>query len=237
MVQAMKATAQAAAQATTQATAQAAFFDVDGTLLKSNVVDFYRYCIAHQPSIWLRSHLTARLLFFLPYYLLLDRVNRDQFNELFYQNYAGLTLEQCQTLGRQYFQEQIQPKLYPKALEKIQEHQHRGDRIVLVTGSPDFVIAPLASFLQADMLAAHLTTHHAKLTGEMQSLPVAGQEKYRLICQFAAQHQINLAASFAYGDSFADLPMLQTVGTAVAVNPDPSLQQVAQRLKWAIANW
>lgn len=220
-----------------QAKVKAAFFDVDGTLLKSNVVDFYRYCIAHQPSIRRRSHLLARLLFFVPYYLLLDRVNRDQFNELFYQNYAGFSLDQCQTLGQQYFQEHILPKLYPKALDQIREHQHRGDRIVLVTGSPDFVIAPLADFLQAEMLAASLTTHQAELTGEMRSLPVAGQEKYRLVCQFATQHQINLAASFAYGDSFADLPMLQTVGTAVAVNPDSSLHQVAQRLKWAIANW
>jgi alcohol-forming fatty acyl-CoA reductase len=233
----VQSTVQVIDQSTVQKAGQAAFFDVDGTLLKSNVVDFYRYCIAHQPSIWRRSHSIARLLFFVPYYLLLDRVNRDQFNELFYQNYAGLTLEQCQRLGQQYFQEQIQPKLYPKALAQIREHQHRGDRIVLVTGSPDFVIAPLATFLKAEMLTVQLAVQRGYLTGEIVGLPVAGQEKSRLMQQFAEQYHIDLSHSFAYGDSIADLPMLQAVGYPVAVNPDKSLKQVCQQLGGNIASW
>jgi alcohol-forming fatty acyl-CoA reductase len=216
---------------------KAAFFDVDGTLLNSNVVDFYRYCIAHQTSVWRRSHLTARLLFFVPYYLLLDRVNRDQFNQLFYQNYAGLTLDQCQTLGRQYFRDRVQPQIYPQALEQIRMHQKHGDRVVLVTGSPDFVIAPLAKFLKAEMLTASLTVEQGYLTGEMVGLPVAGHEKSRLMQQFADIHQIDLTRSFAYGDSIADLPMLCAVGHPIAVNPDPSLRQTCRQMRWAIAGW
>jgi hypothetical protein len=49
---------------------------------------------------------------------------------------------------------------------------------------------------------------------------------------FAAEHGIDLEVSYAYSDSLSDLPMLRAVGHPVAVNPDPSLAEIAGQEGW-----
>ncbi len=49
---------------------------------------------------------------------------------------------------------------------------------------------------------------------------------------FAAEHDIDLAASYAYSDSLSDLPMLRAVGNPVVVNPDPPLAEIAREEGW-----
>jgi phosphoserine phosphatase len=106
-----------------------------------------------------------------------------------------------------------------------------------VTGSTDWTIAPLAEFLKADSLTARLEMQNGCYTGALQGEAVADQEKARLIDRYAATHQIDLSQSYAYGDSMADLPMLQTVGHPVVVNPSKRLQQTAVQAGWPIRQW
>lgn len=215
----------------------AAFFDVDGTLLKSTIVHHYFYLAQQDQPVWRRGLLTARLLSWVPFYLWLDRVSRDAFNHLFYFNYAGLEAEDCQSRGQRYFQQKLRSRLFPAALEQIAYHQSQGTRIVLVTGSVDCVIEPLAEFLGADRLTAQLEVEQGRYTGVLRGEPVADQEKARLIRRYAATHQIDLAQSYAYGDSMADLPMLQTVGHPVAVNPSKRLRKLATEMIWPVRKW
>ena len=51
---------------------------------------------------------------------------------------------------------------------------------------------------------------------------------------FAAEHDIDLAESWAYSDSASDLPMLRAVGNPVAVNPDEELAAVAGHEGWRV---
>jgi phosphoserine phosphatase len=55
--------------------------------------------------------------------------------------------------------------------------------------------------------------------------------------RFAAEHDIDLEHSAFYSDSYNDLPMLERVGTAVAVNPDTRLRRHARRKGWPIDWW
>jgi phosphoserine phosphatase len=50
--------------------------------------------------------------------------------------------------------------------------------------------------------------------------------------QYARQHGLDLAESWAYSDSFSDYPMLAVVGHPTAVNPDlpPALDRAQLRL-------
>jgi len=50
-------------------------------------------------------------------------------------------------------------------------------------------------------------------------------------------HHIDLAHSYFYSDSYNDLPMLERVGTAVAVNPDSRLRRHARRRGWSVQSW
>ena len=77
----------------------AAFFDVDGTLVNSTIVHYYvrfRLQLLH-PLI--RPFWLAGFLLKIPYYLLLDRVSRTKFNQVFYRNYRGMEVERLKQLS------------------------------------------------------------------------------------------------------------------------------------------
>jgi hypothetical protein len=61
-----------------------------------------------------------------------------------------------------------------------------------------------------------------------------GPGKVTAIERFAADHDIDLATSFAYSDSASDLPMLRRVGHAVVVNPDQPLAEIARAEGWRV---
>ena len=71
-------------------------------------------------------------------------------------------------------------------------------------------------------------------TGTPTGLFIYRSEKALAIKQLAAREGIDLGESYAYSDSESDLPMLETVGHPVAVNPDRELAQVAREHGWQI---
>ena len=71
-------------------------------------------------------------------------------------------------------------------------------------------------------------------TQELTELYCYGPQKAVVMVEFAAERGIDLAASYAYSDSATDIPMLESVGHAVAVNPDRELQRAAREHGWEI---
>lgn len=216
----------------------AAFFDVDGTITKTNIVESQAFFAtrgfgAGRRALWILGAL-PRLLG----YLVLDRTSRRRFNRVFYRSYRGYDAEQLRAQAAAHFEAVFRPRLFPGALAAIAEHRAAGRRVVLVTGALDFIVAPLAAFLgPADVVAAALAERAGKFTGELTGPPIGEEEKARAVEAFAARQAIDLAASWAYGDSIADLPMLRAVGHPVAVNPDGRLSRVARSAGWPIAEW
>ena len=216
----------------------AAFFDVDGTIVSTTIVHYYIQFRSRLLPTFLRPFWIAWFALKVVYYFFLDKISRTRFNQVFYRNYRGLKAEDVKQLAGEQFETYGRSKLFPAALDCIREHQNRGDLIVLVTGSLDFIVQPLADYLQADAaLTVQLEEAHGKFTGELTTLPLSEAEKVRAIQTFVEQHNVDLAASYAYGDSRADLPMLQCVGNPIVVNPSKGLRQVAIESGWEISEW
>lgn len=220
--------------------ASAAFFDVDGTLMRTNITHYYVHIATRGFSplrrfLWMLGVGPQAI-----HYLLLDLVNRGAFNRVFYRNYRGLEAARVRALADEVFATVMQPRLYPAARAAIAAHRTRGERIVLVTGSIDFLIAPLARHLGvtgADTLAVTLAEENGRFTGELTGPPLSDEEKARAVRAYAAREGVDLAAATAYGDSGADLPMLAAVGHAVVVNPKPRLARLARDRGWRIESW
>lgn len=216
----------------------AAFFDVDGTIVKSTIVHYF---------VWLRLpllHPALRLLwliYFTPkviYYYFLDKASRTKFNQVFYRNYRGLDVKQIQRLVAVKFDMLLRSKIFPAALNRIHEHLSRGDLIVFVTGSLNFIVQPLAEFIPCDYaFTVRLHEKDGKFTGELTTPPLSDEEKARVVKEFAKQHDVDLTASYAYGDSPADLPMLRCVNHPVAVNPGKGFRRIALESRWEIQDW
>ncbi|MFA0783640.1 HAD family hydrolase [Fervidibacter sacchari] len=215
----------------------AAFFDVDGTLTATNVL---------MPLIWLQRENLPRhrywlwlckLICHLPIYLVADQIDRSIFVTLFFRQYAGIPSEKARQWFWENFENSLKPRVYNDALREIQWHCERNHQIVLVTGGADFTVAPLAQWLNADLLAAKLEEVDGKFTGRLVGKPLIGVGKADAIKTYAGEKGIDLQASYAYGDSVSDAPMLECVGNPVAVNPDRKLRRLAMERGWRIVQW
>lgn len=216
----------------------AAFFDVDGTLVGRHIVHQFIYIRGQMMPPALRSLWTAAFLMRTPYYLLLDIISRTRLNIAFYRNYAGLSGEEVKGLAQGCFENVIRPHLFNEVAECVDRHRAAGRQIVLVTGSLDFIMQPLARFIEADAcLAPTLVLRDGRFTGDLDGPPVGSAEKVNRIRAYAETHGIDLSASYAYGDSIADVPMLESVGHPSVVNADRRLSDVAQRREWPALTW
>jgi HAD superfamily hydrolase (TIGR01490 family) len=132
----------------------------------------------------------------------------------------------------------IDPITYVEARDLIDEHRRAGRRVYLVSAAPAEIVEPLARHFGAHEALASVARVGAdgRYTGELERYAY-GAEKAALIHHLAARDGLDLTASFAYSDSATDLPMLETVGHPVAVNPDRALRRIAQLRGWAIVRF
>jgi HAD superfamily hydrolase (TIGR01490 family) len=216
----------------------AAFFDIDGTLTRTTLAEpLLWFQQAHLPP-WRFGLWLAGLGVQAPQYLLIDRFSRSRFNVAFYRRYRNLNAAGLRDWHRRTFPDNLQRRVFPAGLECVRENRRQGRAVVLVTGGLDYVMQPLAEYLGADtLMATRLVQRDGVCTGAMDCTPVADEHKAVLVRQYAAEQGIDLAASYAYGNSLGDAAMLECVGHAVAVNPDGRLRRLAGQRGWGVVRW
>jgi HAD superfamily hydrolase (TIGR01490 family) len=118
----------------------------------------------------------------------------------------------------------------------LAEHAAAGrDRIVLSASPTEIVsrVAAAAGLERGTGTASELDAD-GRYTGRLDGPFCYGPGKAGILRAIAAQEGYDLAASYAYSDSLSDLPMLEAVGHAVAVNPEPELRDLAEARGWPI---
>lgn len=213
----------------------AAFYDVDGTLIKTNVVHAYAYYAANAPQITNRIARMGGLLASLPLYWVADKYDRKLFNDAFYKNYKGFSEDRLIVLGEEIFEKVIKPNIFDGAQDLINRSKSRGVHQVLVTGAIDHVTKPLAEYLGVDAWVANtLEVKDHVATGRLVQPMIAGANKAQWIRRYAEANGYPLDDCYAYADSGSDLPMLSMVGRPCAVNPDFRLRTTAKAYQWPI---
>jgi phosphoserine phosphatase len=87
------------------------------------------------------------------------------------------------------------------------------------------------------VVASRLQVKEGRFTGYLELPPLVGEARAAWLRRYALSHGTDLAASYAYGDSFSDRPLLEVVGHPVAVRPDPRLFRHAKQKHWRIEQW
>lgn len=213
----------------------AAFYDVDGTLIKINIVHAFAFYAARQPSLLDSALRSVKTGLSLPVFWAADKLSRKWFNELFYRSYEGASEDRLVELAQELFDDVIKPNIYPRAKQLIDDSRRAGVRQVLVSGALDFTMRPLAAYLEVDdVIANQLEFVDHRATGKLKKPFVAGATKADIMRAYAKAHDIDLAESWAYSDSFSDYPMLAVVGHPTACNPDFRLRSVARSYDWPV---
>jgi HAD superfamily hydrolase (TIGR01490 family) len=214
---------------------RAAFFDVDGTLVRTNIVHAFAFYAMNQGSIFGTAWRTARTAFGAPLFWAVDKLNRKAFNEIFYGSYRGISEDRLMVLAQELFEEVLRPAVHPGTHQLLEEARGAGCRIVLVTGALDFTVRALADHLGADdLIANRMHFVEGVATGKVVPPIVEGAHKAVIIRDYCVRERLALDQSHAYSDSFSDYPMLAVVGHPAAVNPDLRLRNVARAYEWPI---
>jgi HAD superfamily hydrolase (TIGR01490 family) len=205
------------------------FFDVDHTLTRRSSGGRFVAAALRQ------SLLPWRLLLLMPWYSLTYRLGifRPETYETGFPFLKGLARSTLERVARESFENALRGDLFPQAIELVHRLRAAGRRVIFATSSLDLIVAPLAEFLGVDgVLATELEFRDGTCTGRFRGLPMFRREKRQRVLAFLAAEGVLAEECSFYSDSIYDLPLLESVGTPVAVNPDFRLRRIAKRRGW-----
>jgi len=213
----------------------ASFFDVDGTLVSTNLLHPTVFYLANHTSPLRSLGALARAARRGPHMALAEWFDRRRFNELLFAAYQGISRDRLLCLADEAFDRVLRSAVFPGARDLVQRSRSEGHEVVLVSGTLDFLMERLAKHLGATgIIGNRLEFQDGYATGRLERPIVAGPEKARLLRAWARDHGHELDECFAYSDSYSDVPMLSVVGHPCAVNPDLRLLKLARTYSWPV---
>lgn len=216
---------------------EAAFFDLDKTIIaRSGPLalgrSFFKEGLISRSSL-LKS-MWAQFVFHL---MGADEDKMDRLREEAAKLTTGWEVAKVRAVVEEVLEDVITPLIYSEALELMHDHRAAGRLVCIVSSSPEEIVAPLSKMLRVDRYISTRAKIEAGLyTGELEFYAY-GPHKPIAIKELAAELDIDLEGSFAYSDSVTDLPMLESVGNPVAVNPDKELRRIAEEKSWSIESF
>jgi alcohol-forming fatty acyl-CoA reductase len=215
---------------------QLAVFDLENTLVATNVVDSYAWLATRHMDLPERARFTVRTLLEAPRMLSLDMVDRGDFLRWFYRRYQNADIGELRGEAPELTSDLLLEKSFPAGIRRVREHRELGHRTLLITGALDFVLEPFRPLFD-DLVCAHMNTTNGELTGELEEAPPTGEARALIMAEYAKEHGLDLAECVAYADSTSDLPMLEAAGFPVAVNPETKLAAIARKRGWHVEHW
>jgi fatty acyl-CoA reductase len=215
---------------------QLAAFDLENTLIQSNVVGSWGWLATRNLNRAQRARLVLKGLGEAASLQRLDRRDRVEFLRHFYRRYDNAPVEQLERDAAELFSDLLVKNAFPDAIRRVRMHRAAGHRTVLITGALDFIVKNLEPLFD-DIICPSLEQENGRYTGRMLNAPPIGEMRAEALRQYAAEHNLDLQESVAYADSTSDLPMLEAVAFPVAVNPDTKLAMLARRRGWLVENF
>ncbi|MGH3793849.1 MAG: HAD family hydrolase [Pseudonocardiaceae bacterium] len=212
----------------------AAFFDVDDTLLSAkSMFVFLRHWIEQRDGdddayqkVMADIHAKVE-----------SGVHRTEINRIYYRIFAGVPFVDLLAAGRSWYRRYREsPTAFVGAtLSAVIKHQARGDIVVLVSGSFQACLEPLATELGAGgvVCTEPIVDEEGRLTGEVVR-PMIGENKAFGVAETIASLGLRPDDCFCYADHSSDLHMLVKVGHPSVVGKDPILLEHARCNGWPV---
>jgi HAD superfamily phosphoserine phosphatase-like hydrolase len=219
---------------------QLAVFDLENTLIASNVVESWAWLATRHLPRAERVSFTMAALREAPGLLALDRRDRGDFLRHFYRRYEDAPEARVRGDAMELFGAQLLMKAFPAGIRRVREHRDRGHRTMLITGALDFVVEPLRPLFD-EVICARLETRGAgggtRFSGELEAGPPTGEARALTMLAYCEAEGLSMTETVAYADSSSDLPMLEAAGVPVAVNAEAKLATIARKRGWHTEQW
>ena len=213
-----------------------ALFDLDNTLLADDS-DFLWGCFLVDKG-------------------LVDKTAYDIANQRFYDEYkqgtldifeflafslkplTRFTMDELASLHEEFMDRHIRSVMTEKGIAQIKQHRDKGDVTVIITATNRFVTGPIAdAFGVDDLIATDPEIVDGRYTGKVAGTPCFQKGKITRLQQWLENTHHDLVGSTFYSDSHNDIPLLEIVETAIAVDPDDELKSLAEKNSWQIRSF
>jgi len=211
----------------------AAFFDFDGTMIDG-----------YSALVYLKDRLMRRQLGPVDTVRLIltgigTRTGHAEIGDFMRAGLAvfrGLTMDELDEIGRKFTGSVLGGHLYADAVERITGHQRAGHLVVIASSALPFQVDTLARELgiQHVICTKPALDAEGRCTGEVDGEMLWGKPKALAVQAFAREHDVDLDASFAYGNGDEDVEFLSCVGNPRPVNPEPELAAIAAARGWPV---
>lgn len=217
----------------------AAFFDVDNTMIRGASIYFFGKGMAG------RGLITTKDLLRFGFQQLKFRVAGKEdmgavaeAREKALSLVAGKPVAEIVAYGEEIYDELMAERIWSGTRALAQTHLDAGQRVWLVTATPVELARIIAKRLGlTGALGTVAEVENGLYTGRLVGEPLHGPSKAEAVKALAEREGLDLARCTAYSDSANDIPMLSTVGNAVAINPDTHLRAEAKERGWEVRDF
>lgn len=208
-----------------------AIFDLDNTLLNGDSDHAWGEFLVEQSIVDIKVY--------------------QQNNEKFYQQYKDGCLDineylnfclsplrqyedqQLEKLHQQFMAEKIDSIILPKGLELLERHRQKGDFLLIITATNEFVTGPIAKKLNVDdLIASQVERKDGRYTGKPTGEPSFAEGKINRLNNWLKGKNLPLEGAYFYSDSHNDLPLLEIIDNPVVVDGDETLIAKAKQNNW-----
>jgi HAD superfamily hydrolase (TIGR01490 family) len=214
-----------------------AAFDLENTLIASNVVESYSWLATRHLNNAERARYFLRTMKEAPTLLSMDRKDRSDFLRYFYRRYEDAPVDQIAIDTQLMMTDVIIAKSFPAAIRRVREHRALGHKTILITGALTFNVEGLRPLFDEIVGAEMSIRPDNTYSGQLIKAPPTGETRAQVLADYCASLGVHLDDCVAYADSTSDLPLLEAVGHPVAVNPETRLASIARKRGWLVEDW
>jgi len=211
-----------------------AVFDLDGTITRHGTLGPYVLGLLMR-----RPWQLLRLALVLPALagFLLGRLDQGELKaRLLAATLRGRTRRELERWTRRFVPRLLARAVRADALRAIEAHRRNGDRLVLLSASPDLYVPEIAAGLGFDTsISTGILWNADRLDGRLATPNRRGPEKARCVEELARRHPGARIA--AYGNAASDLDHLSRVDEPLLVCGSRSARQRAARAGIPSARW
>ncbi|MDI5984550.1 HAD family hydrolase [Halomonas sp. M4R5S39] len=210
-----------------------AIFDLDNTLLSIDSDHAWGEFLLEQGAVDPVAYREANDRFLADYEA--GTLDIHAFLEVALRPLAENSPEQLAAWHQQFMASKIEPHILPKGEELVARHRTRGDTLMIITATNRFITGPIAERLGVDeLIAVEPEIVAGRYTGRVSGVPSYREGKVERLEQWLVDKELTLDGAWFYSDSHNDLALLELVDHPVAVDPDPTLREVAEQKGWKI---
>lgn len=202
---------------------QLAIFDLDGTITRhDSLVPYVLRFLGRNP--WRLPRLLGALPAVLRY--LFDRDRGALKSGLIRSALGGVSRQRLREWNAMFIPALLERGTFANARERIERHRAAGDRLVLMSASPDLYVPEIGQALGfVETICTRLRWKGDRLDGRLASANRRGEEKSRCLAELRSRHP-GLEVS-AYGNSASDIDHLARVEHGVLVNGSAAARREA----------